>query len=114
MTTPAMGVDKLMAVFDAAPVALLVFDRELVMVHANPAYLEAVGRPLEEIAGKRIFDVFPDDPANPGQARALRNVMNGAIERSLEPDQLRQRLSGLILRRRTMERPRETGYSALG
>jgi diadenylate cyclase len=41
-------------------------------------------------------------------------VMNGAIERSLEPDQLRQRLAGLILRRRTMERAREAGYSALG
>jgi diadenylate cyclase len=40
-------------------------------------------------------------------------VMNGAIERNLEPDQLRLRLASLILRRRTMERPRETGYSAL-
>ena len=40
-------------------------------------------------------------------------VMNGAIERDLEADQLRLRLAGLILRRRTMERPRETGYSAL-
>ena len=33
-------------------------------------------------------------------------VMNGAIERSIEPDQLRLRLAGLILRRRTAERPR--------
>src|SRR6476620_1758845 len=40
-------------------------------------------------------------------------VMNGAIERSIEPDQLRLRLASLILRRRTMERPREAGYSAL-
>ena len=40
-------------------------------------------------------------------------VMNGSIERNLEADQLRARLAGLILRRRTMERPRETGYSAL-
>lgn len=80
MTTPALAADRLAAVFDATPVALLVFDRELVMVHANPAYLAAVGRTLEEIAGQRIFDVFPDDPSNPGQARALRNVMLGAIE----------------------------------
>jgi diadenylate cyclase len=41
-------------------------------------------------------------------------VMNGAIERNIEPDQLRLRLASLILRRRTMERPREAGYSALG
>ena len=40
-------------------------------------------------------------------------VMNGAIERNIEPDQLRLRLASLILRRRTMERPREAGYSAL-
>ncbi len=80
MTTSALGAERLAAVFDATPVALLVFDRDLVMIHANPAYLEAVGRPLEEIAGQRIFDVFPDDPSNPGQARALRNVMLGAIE----------------------------------
>jgi len=41
-------------------------------------------------------------------------VMNGAIERNIEPDQLRLRLASLILRRRTMERAREAGYSALG
>jgi len=41
-------------------------------------------------------------------------VLNGAIERNLEPDQLRLRLASLILRQRTLERPRETGYSALG
>jgi diadenylate cyclase len=40
-------------------------------------------------------------------------VMNGAIERSIDPDQLRLRLAGLILRRRTLERPRDAEYSAL-
>jgi diadenylate cyclase len=40
-------------------------------------------------------------------------VMNGAIERFVEPDQLRLRLASLILRRRTAERPRDAGYSAL-
>jgi len=40
-------------------------------------------------------------------------VMNGAIERNIEPDQLRLRLASLILRRRTTERPRDAGYSAL-
>jgi diadenylate cyclase len=40
-------------------------------------------------------------------------VMNGAIERDLDADQLRLRLGGLILRRRPLDRPRETGYSAL-
>jgi serine phosphatase RsbU (regulator of sigma subunit) len=35
---------------------------------------------LEDIAGKAIFDVFPDDPASPGQARDLRKVITGAID----------------------------------
>jgi diadenylate cyclase len=40
-------------------------------------------------------------------------VMNGIVERSIEPDQLRTRLAGLILKRRTFERPREQEYSSL-
>ena len=40
-------------------------------------------------------------------------VMDGAVERDIAPDQLRTRLAGLILRRRTIERPRETGYSSM-
>jgi diadenylate cyclase len=38
-------------------------------------------------------------------------VINGGIERSIEPDVLRTRLSGLLLRERGLESPRPTGYS---
>lgn len=40
-------------------------------------------------------------------------VMNGAIDRSLEPDQLRARLASLILKRRLLDAPQEKRYSAL-
>ncbi len=78
----ALSADRMAAVFDAMPVAVLVFDRDLVMVHANPAYLEAVGRELSEIAGRFVFDVFPDDPdsSGPSQASDLRRVMLGAVD----------------------------------
>ncbi|WP_310306756.1 PP2C family protein-serine/threonine phosphatase [Nocardioides marmoribigeumensis] len=79
---PPISPDRLADVFDATPVALLVFDRDLTMVHANPAYLQAVGMELEDIAGRNVFDVFGDDPEAPGpsQAQSLKNVMMGAIE----------------------------------
>ena len=82
MTRPAISPDRLADVFDATPVALLVFDRDLVMVHANPAYCRAVGMRLEDLAGRYVFDVFGDDPDSPGpsQASALKNVMMGAVE----------------------------------
>jgi diadenylate cyclase len=40
-------------------------------------------------------------------------VMNGDVERSLDPDQLRTRLASLILKRRVFERPRQQEYSSL-
>jgi hypothetical protein len=39
--------------------------------------------------------------------------MNGDVERSLDPDQLRTRLASLILKRRVFERPRQQEYSSL-
>lgn len=40
-------------------------------------------------------------------------VMNGAIERALTPDELRARLTTLIVRTRTMGSARDTGYSSI-
>ncbi len=39
-------------------------------------------------------------------------VISGDVERSLDPDQLRTRLAGLILKRRMFERPRRQEYSS--
>lgn len=43
---------------------------------------------------------------------AISLVLNGDIERSLPPDQLRLRLVTLILKRRSLDRPADAGYSS--
>lgn len=39
-------------------------------------------------------------------------VINGEIERALQPDQLRLRLTGLLVRRRSLDRASQAGYSS--
>jgi PAS domain S-box-containing protein len=73
--------------FHTAPVAFLVIRAaDLVMVDANPPYLEAVGMALEDIAGRYVFDVFPNSPTNADadQQTDLLSLMTTAIE-SREP-----------------------------
>ena len=48
--------------FSVLPTALLVMDRDLVIVEANAAYLELVGRRREEIVGRPVFEAFPPAP----------------------------------------------------
>ncbi len=61
-----LGPDDLLAIFDASPNPYMVLDRELRYVAANKAYLAVTGRRLDELLGKRLLDVFPHDPSNPG------------------------------------------------
>jgi PAS domain S-box-containing protein len=51
--------------FDAAPNAYMVVDRELRYLAVNPAYLAATMRRRDELIGKRVTDVFPHDPDDP-------------------------------------------------
>ena len=50
------------ALFGALPTAFLVMDPDLVIVEANPAYLELVGRRRDEIVGRPVFEAFPPAP----------------------------------------------------
>ncbi|MCW2637552.1 MAG: putative sensor protein [Blastococcus sp.] len=50
------------ALFAALPTAFLVMDPELVIVEANRAYLDLVGRSREEIVGRPVFEAFPPAP----------------------------------------------------
>jgi PAS domain S-box-containing protein len=70
------------ALFDASPNALTVIDRELRYVAANPAYLRATNRRLEDLLGRRIIDVFPHDPTDPNNESAVR--LRESFERVLE------------------------------
>ncbi|MFE9401640.1 PP2C family protein-serine/threonine phosphatase [Streptomyces sp. NPDC006530] len=54
-----------------APVALLTPD--LVYADANPVYLSTTGRTRDELIGSYLFDVFPENPGDPG-ATGMRNL----------------------------------------
>ena len=68
--------------FHAAPVALLVLRAsDLVMLEPNQPYLDAVSMAREDIAGRYVFDVFPNSPTNAGsdQESDLRSLMLAAV-----------------------------------
>lgn len=50
------------AIFAALPTAYLVMDPDLIIVEANAAYLELLGRTREELIGRYVFDAFPPSP----------------------------------------------------
>jgi len=53
------------ALFDAAPTPYVVVDPDLVIVEANRAYREIVGRRREDLVGRSMFEAFPTNPADP-------------------------------------------------
>jgi PAS domain S-box-containing protein len=53
------------AIFDATPSPYLVLAQDLCIVSVNQAYLQATRTVREEILGRNIFDVFPDNPDDP-------------------------------------------------
>jgi PAS domain-containing protein len=59
--------------FDATPVPNLVLTPDFTMVAANEARLRATMTTREQILGRKLFDVFPDNPADPG-ATGVRNL----------------------------------------
>jgi hypothetical protein len=52
--------------FDATPVPYLVLTPDFTMVAANEARLHATMTTRDQILGQNLFDVFPDNPADPG------------------------------------------------
>ncbi|HEY9867830.1 MAG TPA: ATP-binding protein [Candidatus Obscuribacterales bacterium] len=61
------------ALFEAAPGLYLVLKPDLTIAAASDAYLSATMTRREEILGRHIFDVFPDNPADPS-ATGVRNL----------------------------------------
>ena len=66
--------------FESAPGLYLVLDGTLVIVAVSDAYLAATMTRREEIVGRNLFDVFPDNPDNP-DATGTAN-----LRASLDPD----------------------------
>ncbi len=65
--------------FEHAPLPLLVLTPECRIANANDAWLTAVGRRREDVAGLDLFVAMPDSPHDPG-ATGVRNL-SASLER---------------------------------
>ncbi len=64
-------------VFEALPSPYMLLDHELRYVTANPAYVEAVGKSLDEMRGRHLFDLFPNEGESGRRLRqSLRRVLS--------------------------------------
>ncbi len=73
------------ALFESAPGAYLVLDPDLRIVGVTDAYLAKTMTVREEIVGRLLFDVFPDNPDDP-QATGTRNL-RGSLQTALRTGQ---------------------------
>lgn len=67
--------------FEVSSNAYMVLDRDLRYVAANPVYLRETGSRLDQLLGRYIFDLFPNDPDDPGNAPA--RMLQKSLERVL-------------------------------
>lgn len=77
---PGSGDPDFRALFEAAPGLYLVLDPELRIVAASDAYLAATLTAREQILGRGLFEVFPDNPDDPA-ATGTRNL-RASLERA--------------------------------
>ncbi|WP_168710033.1 PAS domain S-box protein [Massilia sp. Mn16-1_5] len=70
------------SLFDATPVPYLVLTPDFTMVAANEARLRATMTTREQILGRNLFEVFPDNPNDPG-ATGVRNL-RASLQRVLQ------------------------------
>ena len=71
---PSVGsIPDFRAIFQAVPELYLVLTSDLRIVAASDAYLQATMTRREDVLGRHMFDVFPDDPADVGAA-GVRNL----------------------------------------
>jgi PAS domain S-box-containing protein len=79
---PPVDFEKL---FDLSPNAYMVLDGELRYVAANQAYREVTASRLEQLLGRNIFELFPNDPNDPGNVPA--QMLRKSFERVLATGQ---------------------------
>src|SRR5580704_13076843 len=68
--------------FESAPGLYLVLSPDLKIIAVSDAYLRATMTQREQILGKGIFEVFPDNPIDPS-ATGVRNLRT-SLERGLQ------------------------------
>jgi len=80
-SVPSCPTPDFKALFQSAPGLLLVLTPDLSIVAVSDAYLHATMTKREDILGRGIFDVFPDNPRDPS-ATGVRNL-RASLERVL-------------------------------
>ncbi|HJV36453.1 PAS domain S-box protein [Geomonas sp.] len=80
MAQPSQELDY-RRLFDSVPDPCLVLDPALHILAVNDAYLRATGTVRERMLGRYVFEVFPENPADPG-ADGLQTA-KGSMERAL-------------------------------
>jgi signal transduction histidine kinase len=91
------------ALFEAAPGLYLVLDPELQIVAASDAYLEATMTRRDQIVGRGLFDVFPDNPDDP-EATGVSN-----LSASLERVRRHQVADTMAVQKYDIQRPESEG-----
>jgi signal transduction histidine kinase/CheY-like chemotaxis protein len=89
--------------FESAPGLYLVLDPTFLIVAVSDAYLEATMTRREEILGRNIFDVFPDNPDDP----AATGVAN--LRASLERVRQHRVPDTMAVQKYDIRRPAEEG-----
>src|SRR5260370_15674769 len=72
-SSPSCPTPDFQALFQSAPGLYLVLAPDLTIVAVSEAYLRATMTKREEILGRGLFDVFPDNPDDPA-ADGTRNL----------------------------------------
>jgi PAS domain S-box-containing protein len=91
------------ALFEASPTPFLVLAPDLDIIAVNDAYLRATLTRREAILGRKLFDVFPDNPANKA-ADGVRNL-RASLERVLAT----RRPDAMPVQRYDIRRPESAG-----
>jgi signal transduction histidine kinase len=91
------------ALFEAAPGLYLVLDPDLRIVAVSDAYLSATMTRREEIMGRGIFDVFPDNPDDP-EATGVSN-----LSASLDSVRRRRVADTMAVQKYDIQRPEAEG-----
>jgi signal transduction histidine kinase len=89
--------------FESAPGLYLVLLPDLRIAGASDAYLRATMTTREEILGRDIFDVFPDDPADADATGVsnLRTSLNNVLET--------RRMDAMAVQKYSVQRPASDG-----
>jgi two-component system, cell cycle sensor histidine kinase and response regulator CckA len=84
-SSPSPPAPDFQSLFEAVPGLYLVLTPELKIVAASDAYLRATMTKRQEILGKGIFEVFPDNPEDPAATgvRMLRSSLERVLQRKV-------------------------------